>query len=401
MNEIEKKIHRLVPHENFRLFLAMEFNPKVPSTLIRQSYKLVFEPPDGIKASLQRTYKTVLTASRTDRAPVERARLHFLLAWSHAVILERLRYTPVGWTKVYEFNEADQRCALDLIDEFVDSLGERNNIPPEKLPWDALKTILTQNLYGGKIDNEYDDKILISLIERFFTPKCFESNYPLFEASNSKDKEVFFMPEALKTSQYIDWVEKLPSHESPAWSGLPINVEKILKEQKAYRVLAKLWEMQDVNEEEITLEIPKTSGKLEKKSEGAGPQQQVQWLRVLGERANKYLAILPLQLEKLPRTEKSITDPLFRFLEREVTVTTALLEKIRANLFDLKNMCEGTSTSTNLTKNLALEIHNDQIPTIWKKYNTLKMSVNDWIIDFKKRLDQFSKLIALKDYRKK
>ena len=58
------------------------------------------------------------------------------------------------------------------------------------------------------------------------------------------------MPEALKTAQYIYWVEKLPSNESPAWSGLPINVEKILKEQKAYRVLAKLWEMQDVNEEE-------------------------------------------------------------------------------------------------------------------------------------------------------
>ena len=401
LNEIEKKIHRLVPHENFRLFLAMEFNPKVPSTLIRQSYKLVFEPPDGIKASLQRTYKTVFTASRTDRAPVERARLHFLLAWSHAVILERLRYTPVGWTKVYEFNEADQRCALDLIDEFVDSLGERNNIPPEKLPWDALKTILTQNLYGGKIDNEYDNKILMSLIERFFTPKCFENNYALFEAGSIK--EVLVMPEALKTSQYIDWIEKLPSNESPAWSGLPINVEKILKEQKASRVLAKLWEMQDVNEEEITLELPKANmGKPERKvGKGDGVQeQQVQWLRVLGERANKYLAILPLNLEKLERTEKSITDPLFRFLEREVTVTTSLLDKIRGNLFDLKNMCEGTTTSTNITKNLALEIHNDLIPTIWKKYNTLTMSVNDWILDFRKRLDQFSKLIGVKDYRK-
>jgi len=152
------------------------------------------------------------------------------------------------------------------------------------------------------------------------------------------------------------------------------------------------------------LEVPQTRvGKPDKKAGkgDTGPQQQVQWLRVLGERATKYLSILPLNLEKLQRTEKSITDPLFRFLEREVTVTMSLLEKIRGNLFDLKNMCEGTSTSTNLTKNLALEIHNDQIPTIWKKYNTLKMSVNDWMLDFKKRLDQFSKLISMKEYRKK
>lgn len=46
--------------------------------------------------------------------------MHFLLAWLHAVLLERMRYTPIGYTKVYEFNEADQRCALDLIDEFID-----------------------------------------------------------------------------------------------------------------------------------------------------------------------------------------------------------------------------------------------------------------------------------------
>jgi dynein heavy chain 1 len=152
LSQLEKKIYGLSNiNESFRLFLAMEFNPKVPSTLIRQSYKLVFEPPDGIKASLQRTYKTVLNSQRTDRAPVERSKLHFLLAWLHSVILERLRYTPIGWTKTYEFNEADQRCSLDLIDEFVDNIGERTNIPPEKLPWDALKTILCQNLYGGKV----------------------------------------------------------------------------------------------------------------------------------------------------------------------------------------------------------------------------------------------------------
>lgn len=107
LSELEKSIYRLTPHQNFRLFLTMEFNPKVPSTLIRQSYKLVFEPPSGIKASLQRSYTSLLTPARTDKTPRERSRLHFLLAWLHAILLERLRYTPIGYTKVYEFNEAD------------------------------------------------------------------------------------------------------------------------------------------------------------------------------------------------------------------------------------------------------------------------------------------------------
>ena len=91
--------------------------------------------------------------------------MHFLLAWLHAVILERLRFTPIGWTKAYEFNEADQRCSLDLIDEYIDNMGNRPNIDPAKLPWDAFRVILSQNLYGGKIDNEYDAKILQSLVD--------------------------------------------------------------------------------------------------------------------------------------------------------------------------------------------------------------------------------------------
>jgi dynein heavy chain 1 len=121
-----------------------------------------------------------LTPAVTDKAPRERARLHFLLAWLHSILLERLRYTPTGYTKLYEFNEADQRCALDLINEYIDSMGDRNNIDPNLIPWDAIKTILTHNLYGAKIDNDYDWKILCSLVDNLFTPKAFDPKYPLF-----------------------------------------------------------------------------------------------------------------------------------------------------------------------------------------------------------------------------
>ena len=182
LNEIEKKINSKDNYKinpKFKLFLAMEFNPMVPSTLIRMSYKLVFEQPNGMKASLQRTYATVLTEKRTEKLPRERLHLHFLLAWTHAVIIERLRYIPIGWTKIYEFNEADQRCAIDLIDECIDL-----NIDPNLIPWQAIKVILTQNIYGAKIDNEYDSKILVTLIDQYFNPKSFEENCRLFESSN-------------------------------------------------------------------------------------------------------------------------------------------------------------------------------------------------------------------------
>eukprot|EP00954_Amorphochlora_amoebiformis_P019954 1335897-Amorphochlora_amoeboformis.AAC.1 len=77
------------------------------------------------------------------------SRLYFLLAWLHSVVLERLRFTPVGWTKSFQFSEADQRCAMDSIDEWVDRVAkERLNVRPEQLPWDAIQTSLEIVIYG-------------------------------------------------------------------------------------------------------------------------------------------------------------------------------------------------------------------------------------------------------------
>lgn len=60
--ELEKTMYKLQLNPSFRLFMTMEFNPKVPSTLLRASHVFVFEPPSGIKASLLRSYTSTLSA---------------------------------------------------------------------------------------------------------------------------------------------------------------------------------------------------------------------------------------------------------------------------------------------------------------------------------------------------
>eukprot|EP00971_Amphidinium_carterae_P246316 4892453-Amphidinium_carterae.1 len=39
------------------------------------------------------------------------------------VMLERRQYAPVGWTKKYEFSDADQICGRDIIDAWIDSVS--------------------------------------------------------------------------------------------------------------------------------------------------------------------------------------------------------------------------------------------------------------------------------------
>jgi len=49
--QLEKKLHSLKPHPNFRLFMTSEIHPKLPANLLRMSHIFVFEPPGGIKVS--------------------------------------------------------------------------------------------------------------------------------------------------------------------------------------------------------------------------------------------------------------------------------------------------------------------------------------------------------------
>lgn len=64
----------------------------------------------------------------------------------------------------------------------------------------------------------------------------------------------------------------------------------------------------------------------------------------------------------MERSHEKMKDPLFRFLEREVNIAGQLLSAIRKQLKDLHSMCIGNINATNLLKQLALDLHAEQVP---------------------------------------
>jgi len=62
--------------------------------------------------------------------------MYMLVAWLHAVVQERLRFTPVGWSKKYEFGEPDLRAAIYTVDQWMtDEAKGRANLPVDKIPF--------------------------------------------------------------------------------------------------------------------------------------------------------------------------------------------------------------------------------------------------------------------------
>lgn len=110
----------------------------------------------------------------------------------------------------------------------------RSNIAPIKIPWDLIRTLITET-YGGKVDNDSDFKLLAGLVESVMTPAAFEVDHILVDGgANSRTDapntavDNLKVPEGSEMKDFTQWVDRLPEREPPSYLGLPANAEKLL-----------------------------------------------------------------------------------------------------------------------------------------------------------------------------
>ncbi|XP_028159307.1 dynein heavy chain, cytoplasmic isoform X3 [Ostrinia furnacalis] len=393
--QLEKKLHSLQPHPNFRLFLTTEISPKLPVNLLRAGRVLVFEPPPGIRANLLRTFATV-PAARMMKPPSERARLYFLLAWFHGIVQERLRYVPLGWAKYYEFNESDLRVACDTLDTWIDATAMgRTNLPPEKVPWEALVTLLSQCIYGGKIDNAFDQRLLHSFLCKLFTPRSFEADFALvanvdglLQQATGNQRHIT-MPDGNRRDHFLKWIEELSDRQTPSWLGLPNNAEKVLLTTQGSDLVSKLLKMQQLeDEEELAYNAAAQDDLTAMVVEGDG---RPAWMKTLHATATNWLQLLPQELPTLRRTVENIKDPLYRFFEREVAAGASLLQQVLHDLRNVISICQGEMKQTNETRAMVGALVRGMLPSSWRRYAVARgCTVQQWVGDFAHRVTQLA-----------
>ncbi|CAK8687664.1 unnamed protein product [Clavelina lepadiformis] len=393
LTQLEKKLHNLQPHPSFRLFLTMEISPKIPVNLLRSGRVFVFEPPPGIKANMLSTFSRIATAERMQRMPAERSRLYFLLAWFHAVVQERLCYVPLGWTKIYEFNDSDLRFACDTIDTWVDAVGMgRDNIPPAKMPWKALCTLFSQAVYGGRIDNDFDQRLLNSFLERIFTSSSFEQGYGLVH--NQECLLNINVPEsALRQQDFVEWTERLPEKQTPAWLGLPNNAEKLLLISHGSEIIRKLLQTQALDEDDDLHHDDLVKDQTNDQTQTFANTGTPQWMKTLLLSAQNWKSLIPAHLNALQRTSENIKNPLYRFFEREVNLGIGLLKVVCLDLDEIIAICSGRKKQTNYHRTLISMLTKGILPNLWNKYKVpAGWTVTQWISDFGERVQQLHKI---------
>ena len=221
-------------HPDFRLFITCEISPKLPTGLLRLSDTIVAEAPTGIQATMARFFSSI--SKHRFSSPV-RNRLYLLLAWTHGVIQERLRYVPSGWTEKYEFTEADATHGLDMMDSLIkDMSGEKEILDPEKLPWDAIRSTLRKGVFGGRVTQPVDQGVLDKLVNTLFVSESFNINFKLVaDVSDSPT-----LPESTSKEECIEWIAGLNPHTPPTWLGLGSDAEKELEIRQAHSIKEKI-----------------------------------------------------------------------------------------------------------------------------------------------------------------
>ncbi|KAI8443528.1 putative dynein heavy chain [Phakopsora pachyrhizi] len=203
----------LNPPKTFRLFLTMETNTGISVNVLHQSQILMNEPLPGIRVNLVDCLKSILPAPLFS-GPNEKARLYFLFAWFHAVFQEQLRYCPLSWSNIYEFNDLDLEAAMSMIDSWIIATAKgKSNIDPAQIPWAAMRVLLKQAVYGGRVNSDWDQKLLDSFVDTLFCPASFEVGYHLFQPV--EDKKGFLIAEGERLEHFVFWTQALPERKPP------------------------------------------------------------------------------------------------------------------------------------------------------------------------------------------
>ncbi|KAG5186150.1 dynein heavy chain [Tribonema minus] len=402
-----------------RIFLTAEVHAALPPSLLRASELVAVGAPSGVRAALLSHLRAVPRA-RAERAPLERQRVYALLAWLHAVLVERLRYRPLGWARAHDFGEADAKCALAVADGWLDAVAAAGgggggggkaaqHVAPEDIPWAALRALLRDAVYGGRVDNAFDQRLLDSFVDALFVPRAFDVDFALCAAvsdGGAPATPLVTLPDVTTLEGFVRWAETLPHSNSPAWLGLAPTAETALLVRQGAEVFARLLRVQDAMDEDISAAPAAAAAAAEPTAPAAAAATAADArLAMLAALAERWLAALP---QALPRgayaADGGAGDALHRCLRREVARGAALLAAVRCDLERVRAVARGAAKATNETRALVAALARAEVPPPWleglsgaaaaQHGSAAALGLAAWIDDLARRLAHLEALAA-------
>ena len=89
------------------------------------SHKFTNEPPQGLRASLKRTYANIQQDTIDYSNHPAWPNLLYAVAFLHNVVQERKKFGAIGWNVKYDFNRADLMASYQFMMNHLDDLDPK------------------------------------------------------------------------------------------------------------------------------------------------------------------------------------------------------------------------------------------------------------------------------------
>ena len=362
MNQLEKIVENLSvrkPHPDFRLWLSSYPHPNFPISILQRGIKMTTEPPKGLKSNLMRLYGLMTEEKfvRCKQVPKYK-KLLFSLCFFHSVLLERRKFLTLGWNIPYDFNDSDWEVSEDILALYLDEY-------PEKTPWDALKYLVAEVNYGGRVTDDWDRRLLNVYMNQFYQEDAVATN--MYRLSSLAG---YYIPEDGSLQSYREYIQTLPEVDRPEAFGQHSNADISSQIEESFSLLETLQGLQP--------RVVNTGGMT---------------------REEKVTAIVTDMLDKLPEVmdydtfKESKSDdptPFNVVLLQEVDRYNRMLRTMRISLSNLDKGIRGLVVISADLEEIFNYLHDGRVPPAWlKTYPSIK-PLGSWNRDLVERVKMFN-----------
>ncbi|CAM9527837.1 unnamed protein product, partial [Phaeothamnion confervicola] len=264
----------------------------------------------------------------------------------------------LGFNIPYDFNESDFSICHDLVTVFLDEY-------PDKTPFDAMRYLIAEANYGGRVTDDWDRRLVNVYIDQFICPAAVdEPNYALSELKE------YCIPGDGDLNSYKECIRAFPKSDHPAAFGQHPNADVASLIEDAGNLLDTMIGLQP--------RVASAGGESREKKvlrQAAGLQEQVP-------------EPLDLCAIRASLAGRSDPEPLKTALLQEAERYDGLLRTLHRQLAEVSRALQGLAIVTPELEEIVVALADFKVPHAWGACYPSAKPLGAWVADLGQRVDQ-------------